>query len=129
MKKIRIFKISFVYTYIGGAFFMEHLQALTYQEKEKLIIHIAKLYRKGKLQRELCMHGMIKESSGSYVNIEIASSVDIILKHMCKEYAMIIQNDFLFMCSKGWWKNLYSTVKYSQYKQAAMDEFLDCLYT
>lgn len=101
---------------------------LSFKEKEQLLAYLGRIYRKGNINKELCMQGFIRESSGSYTNMEVSSKIQVILSHMDQHYAKIIENDFLNIQEKGWWKELYSSSTYYRYKSKAMDTFLDCLY-
>lgn len=101
---------------------------LSDEEKIQLLTHLGKIYRKGNLCRDLTMHGCIMESESSYADIELASQIQIILLHMDKEKAEIIQNDFLDIKESHWYVSLYTAKEYAQLKSSAMTQFLDCLY-
>lgn len=102
--------------------------ALSDAEKIQLLTHLGKLYRKGNLCRDLTKHGIVMESNGSYADIELASQIQIILLHMDKEKAEIIQNDFLDIKEADWYSTLYTPSDYLRLKSEAMSQFLDCLY-
>ncbi|MDE6476107.1 MAG: hypothetical protein K2L08_04570 [Erysipelotrichaceae bacterium] len=101
---------------------------LSFKEKEQLLAYLGHMYRKGNMQKALYTHICIMEDSSSYANVEVSSKIQTILSYMEKPYAKIIENDFLNIKERGWWKELYSSSTYYRYKSKAMDTFLDCLY-
>lgn len=110
----------------GGC--MKNLSTLTLQEKEQLMMHLGKLYRKGMLQVNLSFQGMVEDRNGDASDIEIASRIQLIMRQMIREQALLLLNDYFEIKKSDWWKKQYTQSMYMCTKSLAMDEFLRCLY-
>lgn len=107
---------------------MEDVTELSFQEKEQLLYHIGKLYRKGMLQSALRFQGMVEDCDADECGMEFASRIRLVLRRMDREDALILINDFLEIKKKDWWKQEYARSTYYRRKRLAMDAFLRCLY-
>lgn len=108
--------------------YMEDVTSLSYQEKEQLLYHIGKLYRKGMFQGKLRFQGMVEDCDAEESGVEFASRIRLILRRLDREEALILMNDFLEIKKNDWWKLQYSRSTYYRRKRLAMDAFLRCLY-
>lgn len=131
MEKRRYSPVSKSYQYnvqteAGGH--MEDVVELTFQEKEQLLYHIGKLYRKGMFQNALRFQGMVEDCDMQESGMEFASRIRLILRSMDREDALIVINDFLEIKKSDWWKPQYARSTYYRRKRLAMDAFLRCLY-
>lgn len=107
---------------------MEDVTTLSFQEKEQLMYHIGKLYRKGMFQSALRFQGMVEDCDADESGVEFASRIRLILRRMDREDAFLLLNDFLEIKKNDWWKSQYTRSTYYRRKRLAMDAFLRCLY-
>lgn len=110
----------------GGA--MKQLEHLSEAEKDQLMVHLGRIYRKGALQLQLGLHGMVEDCEADRSDLEIASRIRLILRGMEKQEALILIQDYFEIRKSDWWKELYSQETYLMKKRCATDAFLRCLY-
>lgn len=107
---------------------MEEISRLTYEEKEQLIMHLGRIYRKGMFQRAISMQGIVEDKEGSATDIELAGYIRVVLQKLAPQEALLLLNDFFEIKKSDWWKDKYRDEDYVRMKRYAMDEFLRCLY-
>lgn len=112
--------------YLGGH--MKNLETLSFEEKEQLLMHLGRIYRKGRFQAALSFAGMVEDSAGDDQDLELASKIRMIMRRMDRKFALILLNDYLEIKEGGWWKKEFSRTTYYRYKCIAMDLLLQGLY-
>lgn len=111
---------------LGGH--MKELETLTFEEKEQLVLHLGRVYRKGRFQAALSFAGMVEDSAADDEDMEVASKIRMILRRMDRKLALILLNDYFEIKEGDWWKGQFSRSTYYRYKCAAMDLLLHGLY-
>lgn len=104
-------------------------QSLTYQEKENIIVYIAREYRRCKRRMDYYeFENRIKENQQTYhSDRSLVFLVDRTLKDCTKTTQCIIENDFLHPYDEKWHTALFSRNTYYRARKNAIDEFLEHL--
>lgn len=108
---------------IGGS--MEQLSTLSYQEKEQLLHHLGRIYRKGRFQAAIACSGMVEDQEGDDQDMELTARIRLLLQQMDRRFALILLNDFFELKQGDWWKPHFSKSSYYRYKKAAVDLLLE----
>ena len=124
------------------------MKALTFKEKQEVLIQMFNQYQRAKLQLE-CLERKnfypsidyltVKEKKTFYQGVDkkydsyiqskdelkmIITTFDKILERLSKDSYMIIYQDFVLKKEKNWWLEYYSRSTYYRLKTRAMEEVL-----
>lgn len=107
---------------------MEKLNTLSYQDKEQLLMHLGRVYRKGRFQAEIAMKGIVEDCSANDQDMELAAKIRLLLQQMDRRLALILLNDFFELKQGDWWKQHFAKTTYYRYKKVAIDHILQEIY-
>lgn len=117
---------SSLYYQPGGH--MENLKTLSYKEKEQLLMHLGRIYRKGRFQAAMAFSGIVEDQAANDEDMEMTAKIRLILQRMDRRFALILLNDFFEIKQGNWWKDHFSRSTYYRYKKNAVDLMLQEIY-
>lgn len=103
-------------------------QSFSYQDKQRLIKHVANLYTREFVFLHCHNKYILQEKGSKYANAsDFVGFVNDVLELLTKEHKQILVNDFFDQKDRSWWTEYYSKTTYYRIKSTAMHEFLHCL--
>lgn len=102
----------------------------TFEEKNKLIVYLMRLYRKAKTNIsyiEDC--DLIQERIEEYrVERKTKLIIEDALDELDEQLRMVIINEYVLKKDKKWYLEYYGRSSYYRLKSKAIDEFLRCIH-
>ncbi len=101
---------------------------LTSQELEKIVLHVAKIYRKSNLRNTINKNYNVKENNLLYKqDKDFIHTIECLLGECSRDTRCIIENEFLKKTDSYWYLDFYTKSTFYRLKKKAVKEFIDCM--